>query len=695
MDVKYSFNRTAFGNPINIAVFVAVILVIFLALFGQFWLSQNWGFNSLDIVPGYLYYIWLVLLIGIIALYLISPARHYLSVFLEEYFWGEKKKIGRLATAGVALVIALVFRFEAHLFGEGYLDISNFAQRAQPIIQWHEFGVTVIPYSLYWLLNTIGLEKIDAAAWSYKSLSFISGLVYINYTFRIADKISDDVDDKIAFLFLTWFSGISLLFFGFIGETPILIALAVVFIDLLIDLSRARNRKKMLFIWLVSIIGIILDLLFISVLPALTYITFKAIFKRHQIGRFIGSVAAYIVIIAGIVVLYLMAVGNLGLSKYILFPEGKSPETYYGLFSLSHLIDMLNLLYMFTPVFLILILAVILRLRFIKKDTVLASLGFLTLTQVIMAFIIDPRNGMARDFHTFFFLMTGFFFLGIYAILQLKRNAHLSKDSFMALSPTSFLLILPMFMVHLYFPFTEKYLDDYLEKNDFKYEAALYAFRDYHILKEQFEQATAREQSIRSKAPGVLESNLINDLYAHGRVDDAMEYALRLTERFPYNAKYHLQKANLLKHYRRYGEAEIEYRIAITLEPHQPENYRFLAELYRAMGRETSGLAVIQNGLAIEPDNTFLLIDLAGHYFRTGKDRQTDSVCNVIEGIDPEIPYIYMYRGLLAERSGRPEQAMQLYEKFVGMNERLPEVGLIRKRINDIYLQLNDTTGQN
>lgn len=694
MGVKYTFNRNTFGSSINIAVLVVVIAVIFLALFGHFWINQNWGFNSLDIVPGYLYYIWLVLSIGIIALYLISPDRHSVSVLLEKYFWGEKKKIGRLVTAGVALIVALVFHYEAHLFGEGYIDISNFAQRARPIIQWHEFGVTAIPYSLYWLLNAIGLEKIVAAAWSYKSISFISGLIYIFFTFRIADKISDDVDDKIAFLFLTWFSGISLLFFGFVGKTPMLIALGVIFIELLIDLSRARNRKKLLLIWLVSIIGIIFDLMFISVLPVLAYITFKSIFKRHQIGRFVGSVAAYIVIIAGLVVLYLMAVGNMGLSKYILFPEGKSPETFYGLFSLTHLIDIFNLFYMLTPVFLIMIPAIILRLRFIKKDAVLTSLGFLTLTQVITALIIDPRNGMARDFHTFFFLMTGFLFLGIYAVMQLKRNANLSKDSFMALSPTSLILILPMFMVHLYFPFAEKYLDGYLEKNDYKYESALYAFRDYHVLKEQFEQATAREQSIRSKAPGVLESNLINDLYAHGRIDDAMEYALRLTERFPYNGRYHLQKANLLKHYQRYGEAEKEYRIAIALEPHQAENYHFLAELYRAMGRETGYLAVIQDGLAVEPDNTFLLVDLAGHYFRSGKNRQTDSVCKVIEEIDPEIPYIYMYKGLLAERSGRPEQAMELYEKFVGMNEHLPEVGLIRKRINDIYLQLNDTTGQ-
>jgi len=304
----------------------------------RFWISQNWGFNSLDFVPGYLYYIWLVLSIAIIALYLISPARHSVSVLLEKYFWGEKKKIGRPAAAGVALVVALVFHFGAHLFGEGYIDLSNFAQRARPIIQWHEFGATVIPYSLYWLLNAIGLEKIVAAAWSYKSLSFISGLIYIFFTFRIADKISDDIDDKIAFLFLTWFSGISLLFFGFIGKIPMLIGLGVIFIDSLIDLSRARDRKKLLLIWLVAVIGIIFDLLFISVLPVLAYITFKSFFKRHQIGRFVGSVAAYIVIIVGIVVLYLMAVGDVGLSKYILFPEGKSPETYYGLFSLSHII---------------------------------------------------------------------------------------------------------------------------------------------------------------------------------------------------------------------------------------------------------------------------------------------------------------------------------------------------------------------
>jgi hypothetical protein len=53
-----------------------------------------------------------------------------------------------------------------------------------------------------------------------------------------------------------------------------------------------------------------------------------------------------------------------------------------------------------------------------------------------------------------------------------------------------------------------------------------------------------------------------------------------------------------------------------------------------------------------------------------------------------------MYKGLLAEKMGFFELALRYYDKFYKMNDKLPEIPLILKKINSLQLKMKDTTDQ-
>ena len=174
---------------------------------------------------------------------------------------------------------------------------------------------------------------------------------------------------------------------------------------------------------------------------------------------------------------------------------------------------------------------------------------------------------------------------------------------------------------------------------------------------------------------------MVNDLYVHDRYTEALEYAERLIERHPYNAHYRMQYGNVLLHFDRYGDAERELLTASRLSPDNPEIYHFLGELYREMRNGDKCLASIQHGLSLDPDNLLLLVDLTGYYYLKREYQSADSMIDVVMEINPEEPYAYMYRGLLAERAGHRQHALTAYRKFIELDDLLPEVPQIRERI--------------
>ncbi len=310
-----------------------------------------------------------------------------------------------------------------------------------------------------------------------------------------------------------------------------------------------------------------------------------------------------------------------------------------------------------------------------------AFVAVLAIGQFLLLFILDPKNGMIREIPMLAGLLSGFIFWSAYRLsseTDTDSNIPNWRDR---LALPALILIIPTLVVHLSPSLTITRLDAYLENNEFKYESTLLAMRDYYLTKEEYDLADQRERSVRGKVPDNLKSQMVNDLYVHDRYTEALEYAERLIERHPYNAHYRMQYGNVLLHFDRYGDAERELLTASRLSPDNAEIYHFLGELYREMRNGDKCLASIQHGLSLDPDNLLLLVDLTGYYYLKREYQSADSMIDVVMEINPEEPYAYMYRGLLAERAGHRQHALTAYRKFIELDDLLPEVPQIRERI--------------
>lgn len=694
MNKYVSYNPNALASTTSIIVIILVFLTLAIQVFGAGITRINWGINQVGYLPGFLHYAWLLFALVLVAFLFLSPGKHFVSAFLSRFFWGDRKLIGRVVFLIAALVILLIFRFDAHLYGDGYVRVANFAQKTKPIFRWFEYGSTLIPYTFYSILLALGQAKVSAAVLAYQIVSFSSGLIFIFFSFKISECISEKDDDRIVFFLLTIFSGVTLLFFGMVENTPILLPAIAMFIYYFLLLNQREKSKYLYYVWCISILGLFLHIQFIAVLPVLLYLSLKFLIRRGKIGSFLGLLVASVAIVSIVAIVYLKSIGNIALTNLILFPTGKPPEIDYALFNGRHLADIFNLFFLLIPLFAVYLFSIALAFAGLRNDRNFTGLGILAVSQFIFLFVIDPKHGMARDLHMFGFLLTGVMFWGVYSLLKARQHFRLPQDVFMTLCPIALLIIVPAFYVHLSPAATEKYIDEFLLYNETKYESALLAFRDYYIVEEDYQKASQREKSITGKVPGALESQLVNDLYAHERVNEAFEYALQLVERNPYNATYRMQKGNLLKHYKRYGDAEKELLIAIELEPYKVLLYHFLSELYRTMRLEQDCHDVLWKALSIDPKSATILVDLTGYYFRTGRFKEADSLANVVADLAPDEPYSYMYKGLIAERTNHKSQALEYYTRFIELNDNLPESPQIRKRMNDIVLEMKDTTSQ-
>jgi len=675
----------------NLIVIGLVIFSCLILFFGNRLTEINSGIGAPDYLFSGLYAIWIVLVILSVALLFINVKKHFISDFLRDYFWGDKKLWGRTLFILTSLAIFYIFRFDAHLYGNGYIRVANFAQKSKPLFLWHDYGSTLLPYLIYQVVLIFGVAKVTAALSAYQIVSIFSGGVFIYFVFKISDLLYDNYNDKITSLFLILFSGLMLMFFGMVENYPILMVFAAAFYYQIIRFNKAGSTNRLLLLWFIALGGTIFHLEAITFVPVVLFLTVRYLFHGKKSGVMAGFITALAVILAALIFLYIKASNDIALENLILYLHGKSPEATYSLFSRFHLLEIFNLLFLYLPLFPVFIFALIIDVKDFKKDKAVPVLLIFMLAQLVYLWVLDPKNGMMREIPMFGFLLTATLFRGVYSLLKIRKRVHLARSTVMALCPAALVLMLPGIFIHLSPTQTNKSINDYLVYNDIKTKAALIALRDFYFEIGDMDSTNHYDQLVEKKTPGALKSRLVNDLYAHERYSEAFDYTNELVMQYPHNYVYRLQRAQLLKFYKKGDQARAEIDTAIMLAPYAIEPYHFLSEYYRESGLDAKSYEVLEKAVAFAPDNIIILTDLLTYYYKKADFRAVDSLSKVALEIDSLAPYPYMYLGLVAENYGRLDSALSLYTKFTTINDGLPDVPLIKKRMNEIYLRRKDS----
>ena len=668
--------------------YLAIAVSVVLFLFGVDIFKNSWGLSSLHYLPSYVMYVWL----GLVVLSLIPLSLGktiWPLTILEKHLWRQEYMKIRWAWLCFIIIIFWLLRIHGHFWGNGYINLGNFAQHDVTLFRWYEYGGTLIPWFIYKFLALIGFSKMTAAIWGYRLISFASGVVYIIFAHRLAGLFSDDDRTRTGFLLLVVFGGQLLFFMGMLENYTLLPAIFMVQTVLASKRHISGSTNDLLKLLAVTALGVFADFIFICTLPAVLYCALSPGRKDRPRPAKIGLIVGVLTIIIGLVWIYWKSSTDIFVESRILHVSVNPATPYYSLIGMKNLSEKLNVIFFMVPLIPLFGLAIVTSLRKFSQFRQTTYFLLIALGQLLVVFIANPYNGTAREIPFYGFLCLGLVFWGAYALIGSK--AFFKNELAGRLPLIALLFIVPVIWLWHAPESGITYLKNYFTHNETKYESALAAFRDYYFVMGNYTRANEEEQSIRGSAPGRLESDLISDLYYHKRYDDALEYADRLVERFPYQGKYRIQRGNILEYFKRFNEAESEFKTAIKLNPDDMTAYHFLSELYRQNKLEHKCIEVLNQAQEISPGDSLIVVDLIGYYYRTHDFKRADSLTNLILKDHPGEPYGHMYKGLLLDRTKQPKQAVDQYLTFIWLNKDLPEVELIRKRLERLAPQRLDS----
>ncbi len=272
---------TGSRNVIQEILLLLLLVFSFIVIaFGGHLASISWGIDQAIFLPSYFFYFWLILSVAMIVWLIIRPPARPIITRYFEFLWNDKKTWRWFIPILLALVVFIIFRYQAHLYGNGYLRISNFAQRAKPVFRWYEYGGTVIPYLFYKIILIFGVAKESAAQWAYQILSFFSGLTFVFVVIKIAELLTADSTKRLLILLLTLFTGFPLFFFGLVETYPLLITLGAAFAYLIIKVLKERESKYLYYLWGILILGLLVDLRFVTAIPAAVYLSVSVLSEK-------------------------------------------------------------------------------------------------------------------------------------------------------------------------------------------------------------------------------------------------------------------------------------------------------------------------------------------------------------------------------------------------------------------------------
>ncbi len=393
---------------VYIALLVTVLLRMIPYLFPE---TRTWGFNHLIFLPViYSFFFILISLMALVFPYL-KPAEkwgealsdHFNELFFENRF----KYLNRFIFTAIASVVFIAFSAPTHFLGDGYVLIQSpmphqdIFHRLTAFIsyKWSEVGIIEL---MFMIRSIVGIDGEPGAIRAFQIVSVLSGAVSCWFFFLIAQAASEDKLKRLLIFFTSFFTGGLLLFFGYAEFYPILwifllgfLYNGICFIRKGIYLGRS---------WLFFLIGALLHMQMFILLPAALFLSLANGRGLLIYQRFRFQIRGLIFVICTIAIIFFFYLYKTNLyfeDMFLPLFDGKPHYPEYAIFSLAHILDMLNEIILISP----LMLPFLMTLRRSNQgDTTKRFLIFLFLAatgSLLFLLVVDPKLAMPRDWDLF------------------------------------------------------------------------------------------------------------------------------------------------------------------------------------------------------------------------------------------------------------------------------------------------------
>jgi len=170
--------------------------------------------------------------------------------------------------------------------------------------------------------------------------------------------------------------------------------------------------------------------------------------------------------------------------------------------------------------------------------------------------------------------------------------------------------------------------------------------------------------------------------------EKAIEFFQKGAAKFPQSVEIFY---NLGVSYLRLGrvdEAISSLEKAVSLKPDLLEPYYALGECYFTKGDSEKALATFKKALEIQPDNGKVYYNLGIVYYKKDMTDEAISHFEQAKRLSPDFSSAWYQLGLAYIKKGDFPRAVENLEKFLTLEPNSPEIGTVRKMIEELKKQI-------
>jgi Tfp pilus assembly protein PilF len=623
-----------------------------------------WGINHLAFLTnGWWLVFWITVAVVLFLTIMRDPTPRLdgtLSAISDLIF--ERGVWPRLAVVAGFGIVFWGLRVPTHFLGDGYTLLSGLGRGEVYIVKWTEPGSV---WLIRFLQRLSGQYTKDTALFSFQILSIISGAIVVHNLILICRRIMQSASIRVLGLTVLLFSGVVLLWCGYVEFYPTLWAFASTFLLLLIRYTQTgRGLPIVVGLFLATCL---VHLQAVCYLPGLAY---AIVHKEWEIRR--GKSLGRTWLFAGLVVVCFSTFGFFWLystsiefeTMFLPFFNGRPHSPEYAVLSPKHLIDSLNQVLLMFPAFTAVIAVLIPsgRRKPNGRGGLLGTLRLCAAGSLAFLLLVDPVIGLARDWD----LMSLTLFLPILLTLALLNQVNaLSTRLIISILVLSLGLTGTFVAANVGKASSENRFHELLRYYGTKNRSGWVIFSTYYAEQRN----TGAVSNVRKEMSQLFpEDRRLNDAYslvARGNADSALTLARQLVRLDPYRGDYYQILGNAHGKLGHLDSADANYRIAMRLTPYSPMLKNEYGQLLIKEQRYGDARTFFKRIRDYDRSIMQVAEGLALTYYYLRNDDSALALADTLFSADPHSAGGHLIYMIVSLRQGDTATARQHYEQYL------------------------------
>ncbi|MDP3024277.1 MAG: tetratricopeptide repeat protein [candidate division Zixibacteria bacterium] len=680
--------------------------------------TRLWGINHLAYFP-----LWVRLVFTIPGLLILVPwvnSRAYKLVdqilsFFQRIFL-KKEIIGYAFCSLFFMFIFWMLRTRTYFLGDGYTLISELRGERYAKIGFEplEIFVHLYLYKFLKLFSTPSPELI------YAGLSILAGGAFIFVLVFLTRILSENRLDRLFIFSIFLFSGATELFLGY-AENYTLVYISI-FAYLYFSIKYLQGKSNLILPIVLCALSTGFHFSSGYLFPSLLFLL--ALKRKKEEFVFSKKKALpYLLVLVFLLVLsvfYIWSINPVLSEIFIPLLKGRVYAPDYTLFSVPHLLDIINQHLLLSPVGIILLVSLVIafkdRLR--CKNPIISFLTIVFLAQISYHFIIDPKLGAGRDWDLMSNLALGYILLGAYAFITFVQSRRYSA---LVLILSTFFCITPWFILNKSTNQTsdrfKNLLDIDLKKSLsgryilakhyenqnifttareiraeifklFPEDSLLRVAQVYELRGEHFRAESLLNRVIEMNPYAIVAYGELGNVYMGlGLFNKAIDEYQKFVRFNPFNPVGHESLGFALLRTGRFQEASEEFRKAIKLGGENALVLYYIAYIYWKSGEIDKAIKEFKKSIKMDPNFYHAHFGLGQIYL--GRNALDEALVefNEVVRLKPDFAPVYYHLGLIYSRKRLKEKAIEEFELFLSLSKDQTQNQQVRDWIQQLRLQ--------